>query len=130
MDVALSSGVSAAILTSVTAPSKVVLISPSSTAPTFTKLAKEGKTGGYWFRTTPSDALQGVAMAKVAIDSGFKKVAVLYLNNAYGQEMSSQFANPFTKMGGTVTHDVVYNRTQHSQRSEVTKTIRPHHAAL
>src|SRR3546814_20750336 len=100
MDVALSSGVSAAILTSVTAPSKVVLISPSSTAPTFTKLAKEGKTGGYWFRTTPSDALQGVAMAKVALDSGFKKVAVLYLNNAYGQGLSSLFANAFTKLGG------------------------------
>src|SRR3546814_8107559 len=105
MDVALSSGVSAAILTSVTAPSKVVLISPSSTSPTFTKLAKEGKTGGYWFRTTPSDALQGVAMAKVALDSGFKKVAVLYLNNAYGQGLSSQFANAFTKLGGTVTQD-------------------------
>src|SRR3546814_11658476 len=105
MDVALSSGVSAAILTSVTAPSKVVLISPSSTSPTFTKLAKEGKTGGYWFSTTPSDALQGVAMAKVALDSGFKKVAVLYLNNAYGQGLSSQVAHAFKQMGATLTHD-------------------------
>src|SRR3546814_119575 len=122
---ALSSGVSAAILTSVTAPSKVVLISPSSTSPTFTKLAKEGKTGGYWFRTTPSDALQGVAMAKVALDSGFKKVAVLYLNNAYGQGLSSQFANAFTKLGGTVTQDVVYNPSQPSYRSEVNKALSP-----
>lgn len=122
---ALSSGVSAAILTSVTAPGKVVLISPSSTSPTFTDLAKEGKTGGYWFRTTPSDALQGVAMAKVAHDAGYKKVAVLYLNNDYGQGLSQEFTKAFTKLGGTVTENVTYNPSQASYRSEVNKAMEP-----
>lgn len=127
---ALSSGVSAAILTSVAAPGKVVQISPASTSPTFTELAKEGKTGGYWFRTAPSDALQGVAMAKVALDAGFKKVAVLYLNNAYGQGLSSEFAHAFTKLGGTVTQNVVYNPSQPSYRSEVNKALSPTPDAL
>ena len=72
---ALSSGVSAAVLSSVAVPSKVVLISPASTSPTFTEMAMQGKTGGFWFRTTPSDALQGVAMAKVAYDAGYRKLA-------------------------------------------------------
>ncbi|NYT78336.1 ABC transporter substrate-binding protein [Alcaligenaceae bacterium] len=127
---ALSSGVSAAILTAVTTPGKAVLISPASTSPLFTKLAKDGKTDGYWFRTTPSDALQGVAIAKVALDSGLKKVAVLYLNNAYGQGLSSEFSNAFTKLGGTVTQNVVYNPSQPSYRSEVNSALSPTPDAL
>lgn len=122
---ALSSGVSTAILTSVTAPGKVVLISPASTSPTFTELAAQGKTGGYFFRTCPSDALQGVAMAKVAQDAGLKKVAVMYLNNAYGQGLAKEFATAFTKAGGTVTQDVVYNPSQPSYRAEVSKASSP-----
>ena len=127
---ALSSGVSAAILTSVTAPGKIVQISPASTSPTFTEMAREGKTGGYWFRTVPSDALQGVAMAKVALDAGFKKVAVLYLNNAYGQGLSKEFTNAFTKLGGTVTQNSVYNPSQPSYRSEVNSALNPKPDAL
>src|SRR3546814_20060589 len=69
-------------------------------------------------------------MAKVALDSGFKKVAVLYLINAYGQGLSSQFANAFTKLGGTVTQDVVYNPSQPSYRSEVNKALSPTPDAL
>ncbi|WP_066455111.1 ABC transporter substrate-binding protein [Castellaniella caeni] len=127
---ALSSGVSAAILTSVTTPSKVVLISPASTSPTFTQLGKDGKTGGYWFRTTPSDALQGIAMAKVALDQGYKKVAILYLNNAYGKGLSDEFADAFGKLGGTVTQNVVYNPSQPSYRSEVDQALNPAPDAL
>jgi len=127
---ALSSGVSAAILTSVATPGKVVLISPASTSPTFTELARTGKTAGYWFRTAPSDALQGVAMAKVALDAGFHKVAVLYLNNAYGQGLSNEFAHAFTRLGGTVTQNVVYNPSQPSYRSEVDKAMKPAADAL
>ncbi|MBE2242492.1 MAG: ABC transporter substrate-binding protein [Burkholderiaceae bacterium] len=120
---ALSSGVSAAILTAVTAPGHVVQISPASTSPTFTQLAIDGKTGGYWFRTTPSDALQGVAMAKVARDAGYKKVAVLYLNNAYGQGLNKEFSDAFTGQGGAITQSVVYNPSQPSYRSEVGKAL-------
>ena len=127
---ALSSGVSAAILTAVAAPGHVVQISPASTSPTFTQLASDRKTGGYWFRTTPSDALQGVAMAKVARDAGYEKVAVLYLNNAYGQGLSKEFADAFTGLGGSVTQSVVYNPAQPSYRSEVSKALNPAPDAL
>lgn len=127
---ALSSGVSAAVLSSVTAQSNIVLISPSSTSPTFTELAQQGKTNGYWFRTAPSDALQGVAMAKLATDAGLKKVAVLYLNNAYGQGLSKEFVSAFEKLGGSITQNVVYNPSQPSYRSEVNKAANPKPDAL
>lgn len=120
---ALSSGITTAILTSVTAPGHVILISPASTSPTLTQLGKDGKTGGYFFRTAPSDALQGVAMADYAYTGGLRKVAVLYLNNAYGQGLSDQFVKAFKGLGGTVTQDVVYNPDQPSYRSEVTKAL-------
>ncbi len=127
---ALSSGVSAAILTSVTAGSSIVQISPSSTSPSFTELAEQGKTHGYWFRTCPSDALQGVAMAKLATDAGIKNVAVLYLNNAYGQGLSREFIAAFEKAGGSITQNVVYNPSQASYRSEVSKAMNPKPDAL
>jgi len=121
---ALSSGITTAVLTSVTAPSKVILISPASTSPTLTDLGKQGKTGGYFFRTAPSDALQSVAIAKVAMDNDINKVAVLYLNNAYGQGLADAFNTAFTKLGGTVTQSVVYNPDQPSYRAEVSKALR------
>jgi ABC-type branched-subunit amino acid transport system substrate-binding protein len=120
---ALSSGITTAILTSVTAPGHVILISPASTSPTLTELGKEGKTGGYFFRTAPSDALQGVAMADYAYKAGLRKIAVLYLNNAYGQGLNDQFSKAFKGLGGTVTQNVVYNPDQPSYRSEVNKAL-------
>jgi len=127
---ALSSGVSLPVLTSVTAPAHVVLFSPASTSPTFTVLAQEGKTGGYWFRDVPSDALQGVAMAKLALDKGFKRVAVVYLNNAYGVGLAGRFKNAFTKLGGTVTAYVTYNPNQPSYQSEVSQALQGNPQAL
>lgn len=128
---ALSSGVSMAILTSVTAPSKVVQISPGSTSPAFTQLAKEGKTHGYWFRTAPSDALQGVAMAYVAHSQAkLKRVAVIYLNNPYGIGLANRFKQAFTAYGDTVTAMVPYNPRQPSYRSEVTQALQGNPQAL
>lgn len=121
---ALSSGVSMAMLTSVNAPNKIVQISPGSTSPAFTALAKEGKTGGYWFRTPPSDALQGVAMAYVVHNKAkLKRVAVIYLNNPYGQGLANRFKEAFTAYGDKVTAMVPYNPKQPSYRSEVAQAL-------
>ena len=120
---ALASGVSAAMLTSVTVGSGVVQISPSSTSPGFTEMAEQGRTKGYWFRTCPSDALQGVAMARLARDAGIGKVAVLYLNNPYGQGLDREFSQAFTRAGGAITQSVVYNPSQPSYRAEVSKAL-------
>ena len=68
------SSVSIPILTSVTAPAGVVQVSPASSSPTLTALGREGKTNGVFFRTITSDALQGTAAAKYALDQGFKKL--------------------------------------------------------
>lgn len=64
------SSVSIPIVTSVTGPAGVVQISPASSSPTLTRMAQEGKTNGWFFRTITSDALQGTAAARYALDQG------------------------------------------------------------
>src|SRR4029453_5439516 len=71
------SSVSIPVLTSVPAPAGVVQISPaSSSPPTVTNLGREGKSGGWFFRTITADALQGVAAAKYALDLGLRRLSV------------------------------------------------------
>ncbi len=111
------------ILTSVTGPAKVLQVSPASSSPTLTALGREGKTGGIFFRTITSDALQGVAAAKFAVDQGFKKVAIIHQNNDFGVNMVKEFSDPFTAMGGTVVSVTPYNAKQSSYASEVTAAM-------
>jgi ABC-type branched-subunit amino acid transport system substrate-binding protein len=71
----ISSGVAGPIISSVTVERGVLMIPAAATSPTFTELAKQGKTQGLLFRTQPSDSLQAVAAAKLAIDAGYKKTS-------------------------------------------------------
>jgi len=111
------------ILTSVTAPAKVLQVSPASSSPTLTELGREGKTNGIFFRTITSDALQGVAAAKFAIDKGFKKIAIIHQNNDFGVNMVKEFTGPYTAMGGTIVSTTPYNAKQSSYAAEVTAAM-------
>ena len=117
------SSVSLPILTSVTAPAKVVQVSPASSSPTLTQLGKEGKTGGYFFRTITSDALQGTAAAQYAIDQGLKKLAIIHVNNDFGVNMMREFSATFKALGGEITSVTPYNEKQANYSSEATAAL-------
>jgi branched-chain amino acid transport system substrate-binding protein len=117
------SSVSIPILTSVTAPAKVVQISPASSSPTLTALGREGKTNGIFFRTITSDALQGTAAAQYALDQGFKKIAVIHVNNDFGVNMYGEFAKAYKALGGEVVSVTPYNEKQSSYASEATAAM-------
>ena len=117
------SSVTIPILTAVTAPAKVVQVSPASSSPTLTELGREGKTNGIFFRTITSDALQGVAAAKYALDKGLKKIAVIHVNNDFGVNMEKEFAAAYKALGGTITSDTPYNEKQSSYDSEATAAM-------
>lgn len=112
------SSVSIPILTSVTAPAGVVQVSPASSSPTLTALGRDGKTNGVFFRTITSDALQGTAAAKYALDQGLKKIAIIYVNNDFGNNLMGEFTAAYTKLGGTITSSTPYNEKQASYSSE------------
>jgi ABC-type branched-subunit amino acid transport system substrate-binding protein len=111
------------ILTSVTAPAHVVQVSPASSSPTLTQLCEQGKTNGVFFRTITSDALQGTAAAKFAIDSGLKKIAIIDVNNDFGVNMVREFSSAYKKLGGTITSITPYNPSQASYSAEASSAM-------
>ena len=111
----LSSGVTIAVAESVTIPNGAVLVSPASTSPAISKLDDNGLV----FRTTVSDALQGVVAAQVASQLGYDNVATLYINNAYGEGLSDVFKETFEGLGGTVSAAVPIEGGQASYVSEL-----------
>ncbi|MDT8857415.1 ABC transporter substrate-binding protein [Paracoccaceae bacterium Fryx2] len=111
------------ILTSVTGPAKILQVSPASSSPTLTALGREGKTGGIFFRTITSDALQGVAAAKYALDQGMKKIVIIHQNNDFGVNLVREFTAPYTALGGEVISVTPYNAKQSSYASEVTAAM-------
>ena len=111
------------MLTSVTAPAGVVQVSPASSSPTLTELGRQGKTNGVFFRTITSDALQGTAAAKYAIDQGLKKIAIVHVNNDFGVNMVREFSDAYKKLGGTITSVTPYNEKQASYASEASAAL-------
>lgn len=120
------SSVTIPILTAVTAPAKVVQVSPASSSPTLTELGKQGKTNGIFFRTITSDALQGVAAARYAVDQGFKTIALIHVNNDFGANLAKEFSAAYKALGGTITSTTPYNEKQGSYDSEATAGMAGH----
>jgi branched-chain amino acid transport system substrate-binding protein len=118
------SSVSIPILTSVTAPAKVVQVSPASSSPTLTELGRAGKTNGIFFRTITSDALQGTVAAKYALDQGFKHIAIIHVNNDFGVNMVAEFRKAYEGLGGVITTTTPYNESQASYQSEATAAMK------
>ena len=111
------------MLTSVTAPAGVVQVSPASSSPTLTALGRDGKTNGVFFRTITSDALQGTAAAKYALDQGLKKIAIVHVNNDFGVNMVREFSDAYKKLGGTITSVTPYNEKQSSYAAEASAAM-------
>lgn len=124
------SSVSIPILTSVTAPSGIVQISPASSSPTLTALGREGKSGGWFFRTITTDALQGVAAARYALDTGLRRLAVIHVNNDFGVNMVREFSRAYQALGGQVLSVTPYNPNQASYQPEVTRALQGNPDAL
>jgi len=89
----------------IAARNKVMLISPGSTSPVFTERAKKGDFQGYWARTAPPDTYQAQALAKLAIEKGFKRVSTIVINNDYGVGFEQEFVKAFKALGGTVVNE-------------------------
>ncbi len=124
------SSVTLPILTSVTGPAKVLQVSPAASSPRLTELGREGRTGGLFFRTITSDALQGTVAARFALERGLRRIAVIYVNNDFGSQLQREFVRAYRAMGGTVTVVTPYNERQGSYAAEVTATLAQNPDAL
>jgi len=89
---------------------KVVLISPSSTAPSLTNA------GDYVFRVVGSDNLQGDVIAQLAMAKNFTKAAALVENNDYGIGLENVFKEEFN---GTIVKSIHYEKGKADYRTEL-----------
>ncbi len=95
----------------------VLQISPSVTAARFTDYPDND----LFFRTCPSDALQGIAMARLAIQQGYKTASTLVVWNPYGIDFEETFTKEFEKHDGKVLASERYDPATTAFGSEVEK---------
>jgi len=114
---ALSSGVSIAVANTVTVPNNILQISAASTSPALTGLDDND----FLFRTTVSDAAQGVVLGRLAWELGYSSASALYINNAYGQGLAEQFKTTFEEEGGTILELVPHEEVQPTYVSELSR---------
>ncbi|PXY33973.1 ABC transporter substrate-binding protein [Prauserella flavalba] len=101
---AAASGMSLAFIDSVTG-SGVVQCSGSNTAPTFT----DYEDGGFYFRTAPSDALQGPVLSKVIREDGHNRVALVARADDYGRGLMESTKRALEAAGARVVLSQTYD---------------------
>jgi branched-chain amino acid transport system substrate-binding protein len=94
---AAASGVTRNIIDQIT-KSKTVEISMSNTAPDLSTW----KDGGYYFRTAPSDLLQGGVIGNQIVQDGNENVGIIFQDTAYGQGLEKKAADVIKKAGASV----------------------------
>ncbi len=96
---AASSGVSLTVIDKITQAGRIHF-SPANTSPTFT----DYDDNGLYFRTAPSDVIQGAALADVMLADGAATAAFLVLNDSYGTGLQQYTIEPYTEGGGVVVY--------------------------
>jgi branched-chain amino acid transport system substrate-binding protein len=98
---------------------KVVMISPSNTSPSLTTWPDNG----FYFRTAPSDLLQGAVLANQVIADGNRKVAVIYQDSAYGVGLDGVVEKNIKAKGGTITAAVKFTTGESNFSSLVSQAL-------
>jgi ABC-type branched-subunit amino acid transport system substrate-binding protein len=72
-----------------------ILFSPSNTAAALTDADSEG----YYFRTAPSDQLQGAAVADIMLRDGVERIVIVARDDAYGVGLQTNTRDALTGFG-------------------------------
>ena len=102
---AASSRISLSVIDKISG-SQTLQCSPSNTGSVFTTYDDNG---GYYTRTAPPDNLQAQALGDLATADGFSDVAIIALNDAYGQGFANDLVTQLEASGATVVANVAYD---------------------
>jgi ABC-type branched-subunit amino acid transport system substrate-binding protein len=94
---AASSGVSFSVIEKITSAG-VVQISPANTSPKFT----DYDDGDLYFRTAPSDVLQGRILGETILADGCDSLGVLALQDPYGVGLAEYVGDTIRRAGGRI----------------------------
>jgi branched-chain amino acid transport system substrate-binding protein len=88
------------------------------------------QTNQYFYRLTPSDALQGIALGYWAATHGYAQPAAVFTSDLGAQTSVPPLRTEFTRQGGKLAADITVAPGQSSYRTEVAKVIAAHPDAL
>ncbi len=115
---AAASGVTKSIIDQITS-NKTVEISMSNTSPDLTLWAD----GGYYFRTAPSDLLQGAIVGNQIVSDGNENVAIIYQQTSYGEGLMAKAKATIEAAGATVVSNLPFPEAETNFDTIVDQTI-------
>ncbi len=99
---AASSSVTKTVIDKITGAG-VIMFSPANTSPDFTTYDDNG----LYFRTAPSDLLQGQVLADLILE-GSLSTGVIYRQEPYGEGLANAFRAAYEAAGGEITDFIAY----------------------
>lgn len=113
---AASSGVSLTVIDKIV-NAGVIHFSPANTSPTFTTYNDKG----LYFRTAPSDVLQGRVLGDLMIQDGSDSIAILNRQDSYGTGLATEVKKSVEGGGGTIAAEVAYDPSAADFAADVAK---------
>lgn len=83
----------------------VIQFSPANTSPAFTSYDH----GGLYFRTSPSDVLQGLVLSNLVLDDGNLTASVIVRQDADSEALAQSFRENFESSGGGIGEFITYS---------------------
>ena len=97
----------------------VLQISPANTSPAFATYADDG----LYFRTAPSDALQGEVLGNLLAEDGHETVSMIVLNDAYGTGLRDATQETFEAAGGEVLAAPLFNNDDTTFTTQIAEAL-------
>jgi branched-chain amino acid transport system substrate-binding protein len=115
---AASSGVTKTVINQITGAG-TLMMSPANTSPDFTNWDDKGL---YW-RTAPSDVMQGRILGNVMVGDGAATVGMIVLNDAYGTGLAKNIRTAVEGAGGEIVAESMFNEGDSQFSSQVDEVV-------
>lgn len=97
----------------------VIQFSPANTSDTFTSYDDNG----LYFRTAPSDVLQGEVLGNLIAEDGNQTLGMIVLNDSYGTGLAKYVTEAFEAAGGEVVAAPTYNTGDTSFDAQIAEVL-------
>jgi branched-chain amino acid transport system substrate-binding protein len=115
---AVASGVSLTVIDKITGAGKI-MFSPANTSKRFTDYPDRG----LYFRTAPSDLLQGRVLGELVASDGNATAVVMSRDDSYGNGLREDTIAAFEAQGGEVLDNFAYEPNAQNYDAEVQKVV-------
>ena len=97
----------------------VIQFSPANTSAALTDYEDKG----LYFRTAPSDVLQGEVLGNLIAEDGHQNISMIVLNDSYGTGLASFTKTAFEAAGGKVLAEPTYNTGDTNFTSQINEAL-------